>query len=64
MVLFKGALLFNKLPNKFKEANSLYISKTTLKNAHGGHVLILSACFLLKMDICKKKRSPVRYLCF
>lgn len=48
MALFKGALLFNKLPNKFKEANSLYISKTTLKNAHGGHVLILSACFLLK----------------
>lgn len=57
MALFKGALLFNKLPNKCKEANSLYISKTTLKNAHGGHVLILSACFLLKNGHMLKKKD-------
>ena len=40
--LLKGALLWNKLPNHFKEANPLYISKIKLGNGQGGHALVAS----------------------
>ena len=57
--LFKGTLLWNKLPNHFKEANPLYISKIKFGNGQGGHVLITSALKLFTFKKCtyaKKKK--------
>ena len=46
IILFKGALLWNKLPNHFKEAKSLIHFKKK-KNKYGNgqrdHVLLVSA---------------------
>ena len=47
IILFKGALLWNKLPNHFKEAKSLKHFKKKNKNKYGNgqrdHVLVVSA---------------------
>ena len=43
MTLFKGALLWNKLPNHLKKQNPLYISKIKFGNGQEGHVLVVSA---------------------
>ena len=48
--LFKGTLLWNKLPNHFKEAKS--ISKTKFGNGQEDYVLVVSA---LKLSTFRKR---------
>ena len=50
--LFKGAHLWNKLSNHFREANLLYISKIKFRNGQGDHVLVVSALELSTFKKC------------
>ena len=57
--LFKGALLWNKLPNHFKEAKSLIHFKIKFGNGQGAHVLVAST---LKLFTFKKCTYANKYL--
>ena len=65
--VFKGALLWNKLPKHFKEAKSLIYFKKKLGNGQGGRVLVASALTLFTNKKCtylKKTKPVVIYLYF
>ena len=65
--LFKGALLWNKLPNHFKEAGSIIHFNNKIRKYKGGYVLVVSALKLSTFTKCtyvKKIISVVIYLYF
>ena len=66
--LFKGALLWNNLPNHFKEAKSLMHFKIKFGNGQGGHVLVAPVLKLFTFKKCtyakKSFKSVVIYLYF
>ena len=59
--LFKGALLWNKLPIILRKQSPLYISKIKFGNGQGGHVLLhlLLRCLLLKNVHMRKKNFKI-----